>query len=99
MTFTIALQRSVVARTAFARQVEARFGRNLSRGLAVYTDGNCPMTDDREPGRKAYPAERARLGEIVLRKRWQRIVFISGLAGSVLLVLILQLWLAASGQG
>ena len=36
----------------------------------------------------AYPAEKARGGEIVLRKRWQRILFIAGLAGAVLLALL-----------
>lgn len=30
-------------------------------------------------------AEKARQGEIVLRKRWQRVVFIAGLAGMVVL--------------
>lgn len=33
-------------------------------------------------------AEKARGGEIILRKRWQRVVFIAGLAGSVLLALV-----------
>jgi hypothetical protein len=44
-----------------------------------------------EPG-QGYPAEQARQGEIVLRKRWQRIVFIAGLTGAVLLGLILAVW-------
>ncbi len=30
--------------------------------------------------RRPYPAEKARGGEIVLRKRWQRVVFVTGLA-------------------
>jgi hypothetical protein len=38
-----------------------------------------------------YPAEKARGGEIVLRRRWQRAVFIGGLVGAVLLVLILRI--------
>lgn len=37
------------------------------------------------------PADKARGGEIILRTRWHRIIFIAGLAGSVLLVLILSL--------
>jgi hypothetical protein len=37
-----------------------------------------------------YPAEKARGGEIILRRRWQRIVFIGGLFGAVLLVLVLR---------
>jgi len=36
-----------------------------------------------------YPGERARGGEIVLRRPWQRIVFILGLALPVLLLLAL----------
>jgi hypothetical protein len=34
---------------------------------------------------KAYPAEKARGGEIILRKRWQRAVFIASLGGAVIL--------------
>lgn len=34
---------------------------------------------------RGYPAEKARGGEIILRKRWQRAVFIAGLAGIVIL--------------
>lgn len=37
---------------------------------------------------QAYPAEKARQGSIVLRKRWQRVVFIAGLAAFVALVLL-----------
>jgi len=36
-----------------------------------------------------YDAERARCGEIVLRSRWQRLVFIAGLCGAVALGLVL----------
>jgi len=54
------------------------------------------QTNDRSTGRTVSPAEKARQGEIVLRHRWQRIVFIGGLAGCVLLVLILWFWMAAS---
>jgi len=36
-----------------------------------------------------YPAEKARGGEIVLRKPWQRSVFILGLALSIVLLLLL----------
>jgi len=35
-----------------------------------------------------YPAEKARGGEIILRTRTQRIIFISGLAGAVFIALI-----------
>jgi hypothetical protein len=37
-----------------------------------------------------YPAEKARGGEIILRRRWQRAIFIVGLAGAVLLALLVQ---------
>ncbi|HVV27345.1 MAG TPA: hypothetical protein VG501_12130 [Rhizomicrobium sp.] len=38
--------------------------------------------------RTYYPAEKARQGEIILRRPWQRIVFLAGLAGSLLLAAI-----------
>jgi hypothetical protein len=38
-----------------------------------------------------YPAENARGGEIILRHRWQRLVFILGLAAPIILVLLLVL--------
>ncbi|WP_275195261.1 hypothetical protein [Bradyrhizobium sp. CSA207] len=38
-------------------------------------------------GTRSYPAEKARQGEIILRKPWMRLVFIAGLVGCVLLVL------------
>jgi hypothetical protein len=44
------------------------------------------------PPREApYPAEKARGGEIILRERWQRAIFIGGLVGAVLLVIVLRL--------
>lgn len=36
----------------------------------------------------AYPAEKASQGEIILRRPWQRAVFIGGIAAAVLLPLI-----------
>jgi hypothetical protein len=39
-----------------------------------------------------YPAEKARGGEIILRKRWQRIVFIGALALAVVIGFVLSLW-------
>jgi hypothetical protein len=38
---------------------------------------------------KAYPAEKARGGEIILKTPLQRGVFIAGLAGAIVLVLVL----------
>ena len=43
------------------------------------------------PDLSNYPADKARGGEIILRKPWQRAVFLAGLAGSVLLLLTLEL--------
>lgn len=40
---------------------------------------------------KFYSAEKVRQGTIVLRKRWQRVVFIAGLVGSVLLALFVSI--------
>jgi hypothetical protein len=37
-----------------------------------------------------YPAEKASGGEIILRKPWQKAVFMAGLAGSILLLLALE---------
>lgn len=42
-------------------------------------------------GPEPIPAEKARAGEVVLRSPGRRIVFIAGLAGAVLLVLVLRM--------
>jgi hypothetical protein len=48
------------------------------------------MTSNRKTsGQTPYPAERARQGEIILRKPWQRWVFFSGPAASVVLALLI----------
>jgi hypothetical protein len=41
---------------------------------------------------KPYPADRARGGEIILRRRWQRALFIAGLALPVFLFCLLLLF-------
>ena len=41
-----------------------------------------------DAGSSAYPAEKARQGEIILRKPWQRIVFIVGLLAPLVFFLI-----------
>jgi hypothetical protein len=43
------------------------------------------------PKETPYPAEKARGGEIILRERWQRAIFIGGLVGAVLLAIVLRL--------
>jgi hypothetical protein len=42
------------------------------------------------PKETPYPAEKARGGEIILRERWQRAIFIGGLVGAVLLAIVLR---------
>jgi hypothetical protein len=44
------------------------------------------MANDRE--KTVISAEKARQGEVILRKRWQRLVFIAGLAGIVVVALV-----------
>ena len=46
-----------------------------------------------EPVAATYPADKARQGDIVLRKRWQRIVFIAGLVGCGLVALFAPVFL------
>ena len=42
-------------------------------------------------GPPTYSAQDVRQGQVILRKRWQRIVFFGGLVGLVLLPLVLML--------
>ena len=44
------------------------------------------------PKPEPYPAEKARGGEIILRTRARRMIFIAGLVGAVVLVLVLRLF-------
>jgi hypothetical protein len=44
------------------------------------------------PDRKPYPAEKARGGEIILRKRWQKFVFFGALIAAVLVGFFFSLW-------
>jgi hypothetical protein len=47
------------------------------------------MVREAPPQPPPYPADKARGGEIVLRRRWQRVVFIGGLAGIFVLIVVL----------
>ena len=50
------------------------------------------MVRERPAEPAPYPAEKARGGQIILRRRWQRVVFALGLAAPfILLVLLLVL--------
>ncbi|MER8365673.1 peptide ABC transporter permease [Mesorhizobium sp. M1378] len=46
------------------------------------------MSNDRDKDGPVFSAEQARQGEIILRTRARRIIFIAGLAGLVLLALL-----------
>jgi len=46
------------------------------------------MATDGPPQPPPYPAEKARGGEIILRRRWQRAVFVLGLALPLVLLLL-----------
>jgi hypothetical protein len=48
-----------------------------------------PSPDTSPAPQTPYPAEKARGGEIILRHRWQRVVFILGLAVPIALLLLL----------
>jgi hypothetical protein len=47
------------------------------------------MVRESPPQPPPYPAEKARGGEIILRRRWQRVIFIAGLTGLFVLVLVM----------
>ena len=48
------------------------------------------MSRERDDKGPVFSGEDTRQGEIILRTRWRRIVFIAGLVGIVLLVIIVQ---------
>lgn len=50
-----------------------------------------PAPQHNSPQPRAYPEEKARQGEIILKTRLQKAVFIAGLAGVVLLALAMPL--------
>jgi hypothetical protein len=51
--------------------------------------------EERRDERQPYPTEKARQGRIVLRTRAQRLIFIAGLPGVVILALVVRIWLAS----
>jgi hypothetical protein len=75
---------------AALRKIESRRSgtMRLSRTLARYERWS--------QGTEPYPAEKARQGEIILRRPWQRYIFFGSLAAMVLLLLILRI-VAGSG--
>jgi hypothetical protein len=53
-------------------------------------------SDPQHDSLSSYPAEKTRGGITILRRPWQRAVFIAGLAGCILLLLIMLFVLGAS---
>jgi hypothetical protein len=51
-----------------------------------------PDSEHRTSPRPTYPAKKARGGDIILRRPWQRAIFIAGLAAPVILLVLLLLW-------
>lgn len=49
------------------------------------------MAKDDDTEQFTYPGEKARQGEIILRTRARRLIFIAGLAGLVVLAIVMQL--------
>jgi hypothetical protein len=56
-------------------------------GLIIIMPDHANRTSPTRP--TPYPAEKARGGEIILRRPWQRAVFILGLAAPLVLLLLL----------
>ena len=50
------------------------------------------MAEHRPERPEPYPADKARGGEIVLRKRWQKVVFFGAIGIAVLLGFLFSLW-------
>jgi len=46
---------------------------------------------------QAYPAEKARQGEIILKSKWSRVVFLTGLFGGFVLLAVLAIVLGIVG--
>jgi hypothetical protein len=59
-----------------------------SRKEAIMSDGRHGKDGDNGP---VFSAEQARQGEIILRTRTRRVVFIAGLVGVVILALVVRL--------
>jgi hypothetical protein len=51
--------------------------------------GDVGRTDGRADDSRAYPAEKAREGVIILRHRWSRAIFIAGLAAGAIFAIVL----------
>lgn len=54
----------------------------------MVNDAMQSSNESRNSERKPYPAEKARQGEIILRQRWQRLVFAGALALACILAIV-----------
>ncbi|MEX2628709.1 MAG: hypothetical protein WD341_02140 [Tistlia sp.] len=45
-------------------------------------------TGERGQGPREYSGDKARQGEVILKARWQRVVFVAGLVGLALVLLL-----------
>lgn len=52
-------------------------------------------TDERVE--KPYPAQKARGGEIILKSKWSRVVFLAGLFGGAVLAIVVAIYWGAAG--
>lgn len=50
------------------------------------------MADSERDQDRSYPSDKARGGEIILRRHWQKIVFFGALIAAVLLGFFFSLW-------
>lgn len=56
---------------------------------------NQTSTNERVP--ETYPAEKARGGEIILKTKWARAIFFTGLFGGIVLIAAVALYLGIFG--
>jgi hypothetical protein len=61
-------------------------------GFAWLRGEGAAMADDDQSRQPTYPADKARQGDIVLRSRASRAIFIIGLAGAAILAALAALW-------
>ncbi len=63
-------------------------GGSCRRGMVAMSRRDQDGAHKQEP--RTFSAEDARQGEIILKRRWQRLVFIGGLAAVVLVILLVR---------
>lgn len=63
---------------------------------ATSTTNEAPTSSERVPP-DAYPAEKARGGEIILKTKWARAIFLTGLFGGIVVVAAVAIYLGIFG--